>query len=208
MKVLVLGATGGIGLELVRQAVERGHSVTALVRAPERLKSFQDRITVKQGDVLNSAELERTVEGHDAVLSGFGPRLPLSKADTDLLRTFAVSVTAAMRHEDVRRIVVVSMAFLFKDAILPPAYLVGRLFFSSLVRDASAMERVFQESQLDWTIVRPPQLTDKARTGKYRVREGHLPCFGFKISRADVADCLIRTLDDRTSVKKILGLSN
>ena len=208
MKVLVLGATGGIGLELVRQAVERGHSVTALVRAPERLKSFQDRITVKQGDVLNSAELERTVEGHDAVLSGFGPRLPLSKADTDLLRTFAVSVTTAMRHEDVRRIVVVSMAFLFKDAILPPAYLVGRLFFSSLVRDASAMERVFQESQLDWTIVRPPQLTDKARTGKYRVREGHLPCFGFKISRADVADCLIRTLDDRTSVKKILGLSN
>jgi putative NADH-flavin reductase len=208
MKVLVLGATGGIGLELVRQAVERGHSVTALVRAPERLKSFQDRITVKQGDVLNSAELERTVEGHDAVLSGFGPRLPLSKADTDLLRTFAVSVTAAMRHEDVRRVVVVSMAFLFKDAILPPAYLVGRLFFSSLVRDASAMERVFQESQLDWTIVRPPQLTDKARTGKYRVREGHLPCFGFKISRADVADCLIRTLDDRTSVKKILGLSN
>jgi putative NADH-flavin reductase len=208
MKVLVLGATGGIGLELVRQAVERGHSVTALVRAPERLKSFQDRITVKQGDVLNSAELERTVEGHDAVLSGFGPRLPLSKADTDLLRTFAVSVTTAMRHEDVRRVVVVSMAFLFKDAILPPAYLVGRLFFSSLVRDASAMERVFQESQLDWTIVRPPQLTDKARTGKYRVREGHLPCFGFKISRADVADCLIRTLDDRTSVKKILGLSN
>ena len=208
MKVLVLGATGGIGLELVRQAVERGHSVTALVRAPERLKSFQDRITVKQGDVLNSAELERTVEGHDAVLSGFGPRLPLSKADTDLLRTFAVSVTTAMRHEDVRRVVVVSMAFLFKDAILPPAYLVGRLFFSSLVRDASAMERVFQESPLDWTIVRPPQLTDKARTGKYRVREGHLPCFGFKISRADVADCLIRTLDDRTSVKKILGLSN
>jgi putative NADH-flavin reductase len=70
------------------------------------------------------------------------------------------------------------------------------------------MERVFQDSALDWTIVRPPQLTDKARTGKYRVREGHLPRFGFKISRADVADCLIKTLDDRTSVRKILGVSN
>jgi putative NADH-flavin reductase len=208
MKVLVLGATGGIGLELVRQAIERGHSVTAFVRTPERLKPFQDRITVIQGDVLNGNELERAVEGHDAVLSGFGPRLPLSKADADLLRTFAVSVTTAMQHADVRRVVVVSTAFLFKDAILPPAYLVGRLFFSSLVLDASAMERVFQESASDWTIVRPPQLTDKARSGKYRVREGHLPLFGFNISRADVADCLIKTLDDRTAVKKILGASN
>jgi len=208
MKILVLGATGGIGLELVRQAIEHGHSVTAFVRAPERLKPFHGRITVVQGDVLNSAELERTVEGHDAVLSGFGPRLPLSKADADLLRTFAVSLKTAMQHANVRRVVVVSTAFLFKDAVMPPAYLVGRLFFSSLVRDASAMERVFQKSALDWTIVRPPQLTDKARTGKYRVREGHLPRFGFTISRADVADCLIKTLDDHSSAKKILGVSN
>lgn len=208
MKVLVLGATGGIGLELVRQAIDLGHSVTAFVRAPERLKPFQGRINLKQGDVLNSAELERTVEGHDAVLSGFGPRVPLSKADAHLLRTFAVSVTTAMRQADVRRVVVVSTAFLFKDSILPPAYFFGRLFFSGIVSDASAMERAFQESALDWTMVRPPQLTDKARTGKYRTREGHLPHFGFHISRADVADCLIKALDDRTSVKKILGVSN
>jgi putative NADH-flavin reductase len=208
MKILVLGATGGIGLELVRQAIEHGHSVTAFVRAPERLKPFHGRITVVQGDVLNSAELERTVEGHDAVLSGFGPRLPLSKADADLLRTFAVSLKTAMQHANVRRVVVVSTAFLFKDAVMPPAYLVGRLFFSSLVLDANAMENVFQESALDWTIVRPPQFTDKGRTGKYRVRQSHLPRFGFRISRADVADCLIKTLDDRTAVRKILGVSN
>jgi putative NADH-flavin reductase len=208
MKILVLGATGGIGLELVRQAIEHGHSVTAFVRAPERLKPFHGRITVVQGDVLNSADLERTVEGHDAVLSGFGPRLPLSKADADLLRTFAVSLKTAMQHANVRRVVVVSTAFLFKDAVMPPAYLVGRLFFSSLVLDANAMENVFQESALDWTIVRPPQFTDKGRTGKYRVRQSHLPRFGFRISRADVADCLIKTLDDRTAVRKILGVSN
>jgi putative NADH-flavin reductase len=208
MKVLVLGATGGIGLELVRQAIERGHCVTAFVRTPERLKPFQDQITVIQCDVMNSAELERAVEGQDAALSGFGPRLPLSKVDADILRTFAVSVTTAMQHSDVRRVVIVSTAFLFKDAIVPPAYLFGRLFFPGIVSDASAMERVFQESALDWTMVRPAQLTDKARTGKYRIRESHLPLFGFNISRADVADCLIKTLDDRASVKKILGASN
>jgi putative NADH-flavin reductase len=180
MKLIVLGATGGIGLQIVRQAIDLGHSVTAFVRSPEQLKPFEDRIIVKQGDVLNSAELGRTVEGHDAVLSAFGPRLPISKADSDLLRTFAISVTTAMQHADVWRVAAVSTAFLFKDALVPPAYLFGRLFFSSLVLDASAMERVFQESALDWNIVRPRQLTDKGRTRKYRVREGHLPRFGFK----------------------------
>jgi putative NADH-flavin reductase len=70
------------------------------------------------------------------------------------------------------------------------------------------MERTIRASELDWTIVRPPQLTDKAYTGRYRIREEHLPRFGFNISRADVADCLIKILNDRTTVKKILGASN
>jgi putative NADH-flavin reductase len=129
MKLVVLGATGGTGLEIVRQAIERGHSVTAFVRSPDKLKSFGDRITVKQGDLLNRAELERVIEGHDAVLSGFGPRLPVSKADANLLHQFAVALTSAMRHGGVRRVVVESVAFLFKDSIVPPAYLLGRLFF-------------------------------------------------------------------------------
>jgi putative NADH-flavin reductase len=208
MKLVVLGATGGIGLEIVRQAIEHGHTVTAFVRSPERLKPFQGRITVIHGDVLNSAELERTIESHDAVLSGFGPRVPISKGDANLLRDFATALTSAMQHVGVRRVVVVSTAFLFKDSILPPTYLFGRLFFPGIVIDASAMEGVIRASELDWTIVRPPQLTDNAYTGSYRVREEHLPRFGFKISRADVADCLIKTLDDRTSVRRILGVSN
>ncbi|MGA2051574.1 MAG: SDR family NAD(P)-dependent oxidoreductase [Terracidiphilus sp.] len=208
MKVLVLGATGGIGLELVRQAIERRYSVTAFVRSPERLKEFQNRIAVIQGDVLNSDELERAVEGHDAVLSGFGPQVPISKGDANLLRDFATALTTAMQHVGVCRVVVVSTAFLFKDSILPPTYLFGRLFFPGIVTDASAMEGVIRASELDWTIVRPPQLTDKPYTGKYRFREEHLPRFGFNISRGDVADCLIKALDNRASVKKILGVSN
>jgi putative NADH-flavin reductase len=208
MKLLILGATGGIGLEIVRQAIEHGHQVTAFVRTQERLKEFVDRIAVIQGDVLNSAELERALEGQDAVLSSFGAREPRSQADADLLRRFAVALTRAMLHAKIRRVVVVSVAFLFKDSIFPPTYLFGRLFFRDVVIDASGMEDVFRKSELDWTIVRPPQLTDKPRTGKYRVREGHLPRFGFTISRADVAECFIKTVKDRASVKKILGVSN
>ncbi len=208
MKLAVLGATGGVGLEIVRQAIDRGHFVTAFVRSPERLKPFQDRISVNQGNLLNSSELERAIEGHDAVLSGFGPRVPIAKADANLLRDFAAALTTAMQHSGVRRVVVVSTAFLFKDSIMPPAYLFGRLFFSGIVVDAGAMEQIIAASGLDWTIVRPPQLTDKPCTGKYRVREGHLPRFGFNISRADVADCFIKIVEDRAAVGKIIGASN
>jgi putative NADH-flavin reductase len=208
MKLVVLGATGGTGREIVRQAVEHGHSVTAFVRSPERLKPLGDRITVKQGNLLNIAELEKAISGHDAILSGFGPRVPIAKADANLLRNFAAAVTAAMQNVGARRVVVVSTAFLFKNSIVPPTYLFGRLFFPGVVIDAAGMERIVMESGLDWTIVRPPQLTDKAHTGKYRVREGHLPRFGFNISRADVADCFLKTVEDRASIGKILGVSH
>ena len=208
MKLVVLGATGGTGMEIVRRALERGHSVTAFVRSPDRLTAFRNRIVVRQGDVLNGAELEQAVHGHDAVLSGFGPRLPISKADADLLQRFARVLADAMLRAAVRRVVVESTAFLFRDSILPPTYLVGRLFFPGLVMDATAMESVLEKSGLDWTIVRPPRLTDKPYTGKYRVREGHLPRFGFTISRADVADCIVKTAEDSATVRLILGASH
>ena len=208
MKLLVLGATGGTGLAMVREAIERGHSVTAFVRSPERLKPFGDHITIRQGNLLNAAELEPVIKGHEAVLSGFGPRLPVSKADANLLRQFGGALTAAMPKAGVKRVVVESVAFLFKDSIIPPAYLLGRLLFPGIVADASAMEELFQNSGLEWTIARPPELTDKPYTGKYRVREGHLPRFGFKISRSDVADFMIKAAENRSSLGKIVGISN
>ncbi len=208
MKFVVLGATGGTGLEIVRQAIEHGHSVTAFVRTAERLKPFGNRITIQQGDLLNPAELAKAISGHDAILSGFGPRVPIATADANLLQNFATALTTAMHHAGVRRAVIVSTAFLFKDSIVPPTYLFGRLLFPGVVIDASAMERIIMESGLDWTIVRPPQLTDKPSTGKYRVRIGHLPGFGFKISRADVAHSFLKTVEDPASIRKIVGVSN
>ncbi len=208
MKLLVLGATGGTGLEIISQAIERGHSLTAFVRAPDPLKRFGDRIAVVRGNLLNSSELQRVLKGHDAVLSSFGPRLPISKADATLLERFAVALTGGMHQAGVRRVVVESTAFLFKDSIIPPTNLFGRLFFPDVVRDAGEMENVFRKSGLDWTMVRPPRLTDKPRTGKYRVLEGHLPRFGFAISRAAVADFMIKAGENGVSIGKVVGVSN
>ena len=206
MKLVVLGATGRTGLEIVRQAVEHGHSVTAFVRSPERLKPFRDRISVMQGNLLDAAELESVIKGHDAVLSAFGPRVPISKADANLLRQFATALTSAMPRAGVSRLVVESVAFLFKDAIIPPAYLLGRLFFPGIVADASAMEKVLENSGLDWTIARPPKLTPKPYTGKYRVIVGRLPPFGFSISYADVADFMIKAVQNRSLIGKVAGV--
>jgi putative NADH-flavin reductase len=208
MKLVVLGATGGTGLEIIRQALERGHSVTALVRSPDRLKPFLKQIMIKQGDLLNSSDLENAIRGHDAVLSAFGPRVPIAKPDANLLQRFAVVLTAAMRRAQVKRAVIESVAFLFKNSVVPPVYLLGRLFFNQIVVDTSAMERIFAQSDLDWTMVRPPQLTDKPFTGKYRVREGHLPVFGFTICRADVADCMIKAVENRLAIRNAVGLCN
>ena len=206
MKFLVLGATGGIGFEIVKQAVARGHDVRALVRSPDRLSSYASQISVVRGDVLSPAAIEEALQGRDAVLSAFGPRVPLQKSDSDLLRRFAGALTAAMSRAGGPRLIIVSTAFLFKDSLLPPAYLVGRLFFPTVVEDASEMETTVMKSGLDWTIVRPPQLTDHPHTGKYRVKEGHLPLFGFKISRADVADFMISIAENGSFSRKIAGV--
>jgi putative NADH-flavin reductase len=207
MKLVVLGATGGVGLEIVRQALARNHRVKAFVRSAERLKPYADRAEIDRGDLLDSDALTSAIRGCDAILSGFGPRLPIAKSDANLLRDFAASLTRAMQQAAVRRVVVVSTAFLFKDAILPPAHLFGRLLFPGVVKDATAMEQIISRSGLDWTLVRPPQLTDKAHTGTYRTRDGHLPFLGFKISRADVADFCLRTVEDPASIRKVLGVS-
>lgn len=208
MKLVVLGATGGIGQEIVRQAVERDHRVTAFVRAPDALKPFGNRIQLIQGDPLSSAELAPVMEDHDAVLSGFGPRVPIAKSDATLLHRFGVALFDAMKRVGMRRAIIVSTAFLFRDAIVPPTNLVGRLFFPNMVADASEMESFFQKSSLEWTLVRPPRLTNRPRRNRYRVREGHLPSFGFTISRADVAAFMIKAAEKHAFIQQVVGISN
>lgn len=207
MKLLVLGATGGVGVETVRQAIEHGHSVTAFVRSAEKLKPFARTIVTIEGNPLDSGELVAAMSGQDIVLSAFGPRLPIAKSDAHLLRDFGMAVTRAMAQAGIRRGIIVSTAFLFRDAVFPPAHLVGRIFFPAVTKDAGEMEDVLRQSGLDLTLVRPPQLKDKPWTGKYRVREGHLPLFGFSISRANVADFMLRTAENGIYPGSVVGIS-
>jgi putative NADH-flavin reductase len=206
MKLVVLGATGGTGIELVKRAIERGHSVTAFVRSGQRLAQFAPNVDIVEGSLSRTADLIRVISGQDAVLSAFGPRDPRGKER--LVGPFARSLTAAMAESGVSRLIILSVAFLFRDSVLPPTYPFGQLFFKNHVADCAEMEAVVQDSRLNWTIVRPPQLTNKAHSGKWRVRVGHLPFMGFTASRADVADFMVQAMEQQSYSRQIVGFAD
>ena len=213
MRLLILGATGRTGRELVDQGLARGHAVTAFVRSPQKMDRRHDQLVVVEGDPRDDVQLRAALRGHDAVLSALGgpdkPRLlgasPNGSGPTTICGDSAHSTVRAMQETGVQRLIVVSVAFLFSDFL--PGPIVGNLFFRNVVRDAREMESAVSKSGLEWTIVRPPQLTTGARTERYRVENGHLPRWGFSISRADLAHFILEEVEHQQHVRSIVGVS-
>jgi putative NADH-flavin reductase len=206
MRLLIIGATGGTGLQVTSQAVEGGHHVTAFVRSPQKLGSLRHRVVVREGDPRNVADLRAMLPGHDAVISTLGPP---GVGPTTILHAAAESTVAAMQAAGVRRLLVVSAAVLFDDLGL-----FGKILRRTLLRnvgdDSIEMERIVVASALDWTIARPPRLTNGPRTGRYDVENGHLPgrsAFA-AISRADVAEFLVSEIQHNTHIHEIVGITS
>jgi len=204
MKLFILGATGGIGRHLLQLALERGHHVTAYVRSPQKIESTHERLKLVQGDVFNADQLAGSMAGHDVVLSAFGPLTILSST---LRRQFGRTLAAAMRKSGVRRMQLVSAAFLFQDLDLVARFLKATLF-RQMIPDMAGMEAEVCQSDLDWTIVRPPRLTNGPARHSYRIADGSLPKGGFLISRADVAHFMIGETENPTHLKQIVGVAN
>jgi putative NADH-flavin reductase len=203
MRILILGATGGIGKHLVRYALERGHEVTAFVRAPQKITLKHERLAVIQGNLLDPDQLAKVMAGHDAVLSAFGP---VKLGPTTMRTTFGRAVAQAMRIAGVKRILLVSSAFLFSEMFFFGRIMRGILFGNVVVDDAG-MELGICRDYLDWTIVRPPRLTNGVLTGKYRVLDDHLPAGGLTISRADVADFMLHEVEKPAHHQQIVGVA-
>ena len=204
MKVLILGATGGSGLRLIDEARERGNEVTALVRSPEKLAKVSGKIEVVRGNLLNVGDLQHTMAGKDAVLSAFGPG---TLRASPLWEQFGTNLVQAMNRAGVRRLLLVSVALLF-PGLGVGGYLISHTILGNTRIGAAKMETPVRNSDLDWTIVRPPRLTNAPRTGHYRVEENRLPHGGFTISRADQAVFLMDELERREYVRKIVGVSS
>jgi putative NADH-flavin reductase len=195
VKILVIGASGRVGREVLAQAVAAGHQVTAAVRDPAGVAAVPGvaAATVAVADVLDPAALTPLVTGQDAVISTLGPR---DRRPTTLCSDGARSTVTAMRAAGVRRLLVVSVS----GGYIEPAdgWLTRRVakpLVGSILRhnfaDADAMETEVRGSGLDWTVVRPPRLTNGPATGTYRTGTAGVRR-GYTIARADLAAALLR----------------
>jgi putative NADH-flavin reductase len=195
MRLAIFGATGGTGLELTRQALEKGHQVRVLLRNPSRMPLVNQNMRIVLGSVLEHESVTKTVLGTDAVLSCLGQR--------DLLRnTRVVSVGTrlimdVMKEHGVRRLVVES-AFGAGES-LAQANWAARLMFATLLwapyEDKNAMEPEVKASGLDWTILRPTLLTNGPLTGRYLVSPVRPAVV--RVARADVAQAMLRAAEER-----------
>ena len=210
MKITVFRATGGTGTRLVRQGLQRGHEVTAVVRDPARLPAeLRERADVVVADVMDPDAITPAVAGRDAVLSAMGPR---GTGPTTVCSSSARSILTAMERTGTRRLLMVSAAGLESDAgdgpftryVLKP--IVQRVLRHSYA-DLARAERLLRESGTDWTIVRPARLTDADATGRYRTARDLGVRGGHTTTRADLADCMLTLIDDRTSVGHVVSVA-
>jgi len=195
MRLLVFGASGRTGQELVRQALERGHSVDAVVRLPSA-SADQPGLTVIQGDVTDNGLVDRVVPGHDAVVSTLGVGTPL-KHDPGVIEGIG-HIVRAMEAEGVRRLLYLSFIGVRESrrAVGVVLRYVVPIPLREEIADHEAKERLIKASSLDWTIVRPPKLTNGPWTGRYRAGETirtRVPVP--TLSRADTADFMLRELE-------------
>ncbi|WP_242352271.1 MULTISPECIES: NAD(P)-dependent oxidoreductase [unclassified Anaeromyxobacter] len=205
-RLFVLGATGGTGRAIIEQARWRGHLVTAFVRSPEKLEPLlRDGLSVVPGDPRDRDALRAAMSGHDAVLSALGPA---GLGPTTLVSDCARSTVAAMEATGVRRLLIVGVAVLFEaDGLL--SAIARRTFLRNVARDSAEMEHVVSESGLDWTIARPPRLTNGGLTRAYGVGDGRMPPGArLTLSRADLANFLLDELEHPAHVRRMVGLAS
>ena len=199
MKVLVLGATGGTGRLIVRDALAKGHSVTALVRSKARASDLPGADLV-EGDARDEAALLRALDGCDAVVSSLGTGLSPFREVT-LLSVATRALIAAMMRSGARRLVCITGlgagdsrghgGLLYDRLILP-------LLLRNVYKDKDRQEAAIRASSLDWVIVRPVVLSDEQARGKVRAVTDLAGVRGGKIARADVARFVVDQLTTDT----------
>ena len=208
MRLVVFGSTGGTGRELLERALEQDHEVVAYARDPTKLNHLKHaRLEVIRGDVLDSVGVESAVVGQQAVLCTIGA----GAKRTTLREEGTRNIVEAMVRAGVKRLICQSslgvgdsranLSFFTKHIIVS-------IFLRHAFADHERQEAVVKQSSLDWTIVRPPHLTVGPRTGTYRhgfpVTDKHISA---KISRADVADFMLKQLTDNMYIRQTPGVS-
>jgi len=204
MKILVLGATGKTGREVIDLALQRGHEVTAYVRSPHKVQRTDRRLRIERGDALDPVRLAEVLVGCDAVISVLGqPARQALRPSTFMTETAAVMVSA-MKRAKVSRLAILSAAVLFPQRGLFYAFF--RWLLRHHARDLTTMEAVVMASALQWTVARPPRLVTGSNEAS-RTAVGALPERSFSVSFRAVARCLVEAVETDAHPRQILGLA-
>jgi putative NADH-flavin reductase len=208
MRLAIFGASGATGRELVAQALERGHRVSAFVRTLGKLQKKDGEPEIVLGDVANAVAVARANSGSDAVLSALGVGQKL-KHDPAVIQGIA-NIVKAMEQSGPFRLIYLSFLGVTesRDQV---GFLLGKIAARFIVKnevaDHEEKEAIIRRSNLDWTIVRPPGLTNGRHTGVYRdgvdIRTRSLVPM---ISRADVAEFMLNQVSDRTYLRKAVAI--
>lgn len=209
MNVLIIGSTGKTGRELVKQGLERGHVITAMARKPGKIKISHPKLKIVQGNVLDPACLERSLKDQEAVLSALGHKKFFIK--TNILSRGTSHLISAMQKQQVGRLICITSLGIndsrYRLGLYYTLFTIPFIIFFYFM-DKAKQERLIMRSDLDWTIIRPGQLTNGKRRKKYR----HGPGLGHYlltriISRADVAHFMLDELVQGHYKRKVSGIT-
>ena len=206
MRVLVIGAAGRSGEAVVNEALAAGHKVTAFVRGAAQYKKANVRVV--EGDVLDAAAVDVAVAGQDAVIDALGGKTPWKV--TTMETSAAHNIVDAMRRNGVRRLLKISVVGAgesVKNAGFFNEHLLMRTFLRGLLVDKAGMEAAIEGSNLDWTLVRPPMLTDGEKTGVARVLSTEGGEKAHKIARVDLAAFMVKELESTRYVRQAVTVT-
>ncbi len=207
MKIVIFGASGRTGIEILKHALEVGHEVTAFVRDPARIPFEDKSLRVLTGDVFDPSAVDQAVEGQEAVICALGVGNDLGK--TTVRTTGTIHIINSMEKYNLSRLVVIT-AMGVGDS-WDTLSLVNKAFFATLLKssrvDHESQEAAVKGSGLDWTIIRPSGLQDSPRTGVYEYGENILAKKS-TIARADVADLILKELKENQLIGKAVTVTN
>jgi uncharacterized protein YbjT (DUF2867 family) len=201
MNLVVLGATGGTGRLVVEQALAAGHTVTALVRSPEKLAARNPNLHVVAGQATDPSAVARALEGADALISTLG-------GGGSVISDSTRAIVEAAHRAGVRRVILLSSFLVERDRFNPVSRLLTGVAMSSMIKDKSAGEKALRESNLDWTIVYASSLTDGPGGGNVAVlAERDRWTFSHRIARADVAAWLLRAATSPETSRRTVSIT-
>lgn len=203
MKVCVLGATGGTGKILTKLLLDEGHDVTVYVRSPGKVELKHEKLTVTEGQLTDAEGLTACLTGMDAVMSCLGSSTV--KKSTELA-DMANLIVGSMKKASVQRIVYMTTAGI-EDEFRGVFKLFIRMILGNVIDDHRAAAQVYKNNGLDYTLIRPVQLSDDKMTGKYHEAEVGLPKSKKAVSRANVAHLMVKALHDERYIGKSIGIT-